>query len=244
MLAACAFAQTPSDPPPILRLIRNPGSGGLMPRYAEARAAVESIGMTAATGLLETWFVELHQTFAGIESLDQALAPLPPGRGDDGLINPPRTMIAQFRPAWSYREDQAIRTPLRARYFHVSLIRIRPGTAADYGELVNLRRQSQDSVNLDRPELAYEVIFGAPAETYVFLAPLVSLLSLDEGVASTPPYAEGIADARSKARAKIAPDAEISRENLLFRVEPRLSYVSDEFAGADPAFWRGKPGGQ
>ena len=53
---------------------------------------------------------------------------------------------------------------------------------------------------------------------------------MDEGVADLPVYAEGIADARTKARAKVAPESEISREHLLFRVDPRLSYVSDEFA--------------
>jgi hypothetical protein len=32
----------------------------------------------------------------------------------------------------------------------------------------------------------------------------------------------------------------MSREHLLFRVEPRISYVSREFADVDPDFWRGK----
>ncbi len=36
---------------------------------------------------------------------------------------------------------------------------------------------------------------------------------------------------------------ELNREHLLLRVEPRLSHVSDDFAEADPEFWRGKPGG-
>jgi hypothetical protein len=153
-------------------------------------------------------------------------------------------MIAAYRPGWSYRPDQAIRLIPRARYFHVSIYRIRPGTEGDFGELVKLRRASQDSINLDRPEIAYEVISGEPSGTFVFLTPLTSLKALDEGVASTPVYAEGLTDARAKARAKVAPDSELSREHLLFRVEPGLSYVSDEFASADPDFWRPKAGGQ
>jgi hypothetical protein len=50
-------------------------------------------------------------------------------------------------------------------------------------------------------------------------------------------------DARAQAAPKAA-DIELSREHLLFRVEPRLSYVSDDFAAGDQAFWRGKPSGQ
>jgi hypothetical protein len=38
----------------------------------------------------------------------------------------------------------------------------------------------------------------------------------------------------------VSADGEISREHLLFRVEPRMSYVSDDFAEADRQFWRAK----
>ena len=31
-----------------------------------------------------------------------------------------------------------------------------------------------------------------------------------------------------------------AREHLLFRVEPRISYVSSDFADVGPEFWRGK----
>ena len=84
------------------------------------------------------------------------------------------------------------------------------------------------------------MISGAPAGTFVFLAPIASLRSFDEGVNSVPVFAEGLANARAKDGSKIAADTEMSREHLLFRVEPRISYVSREFADVDPEFWRGK----
>jgi hypothetical protein len=53
-------------------------------------------------------------------------------------------------------------------------------------------------------------------------------------------FDEGLANAKAKDGSKIATDTEISREHLLFRVEPRISYVSSDFADVDPEFWRGK----
>ena len=103
---------------------------------------------------------------------------------------------------------------------------------------MKLRRIGADSVNLDRPDLAYQVVSGAPSGTFIFLAPLTSLKTMDEGVAETPVYAEAIAEARAKTASKVPADGEISREHLLFRVEPRLSYVSYDFAQADRQFWR------
>jgi hypothetical protein len=233
ILAIGAAAQAPTEPPPILQLIRWPGAAMAPVRpYADARAAVDAIGMVSITGAREAWQIESHQSFASIEDLDKAV-------GLSGTSH--RTWIAFYRPGWSYRADQAIRMFPRAHYFHITIYRVRPDAEDELGELVKLRRASADSVNLDRPDLAYQVISGAPSGTFIFLAPLTSLKTMDEGVARMPVYAEATAAARAKTASKVAADGEISRQHLLFRVEPRMSYVSDEFAETDREFWRPKP---
>ena len=244
-LAAAAFAQGPTEPPPFIQFVRRPAAVPTTSRpYVDARAAVDVVGMIAVTGLPETWMLESHYSWASIEDLDRGLAGLgfrAPSTGDlmqDDVLAPARTMLAAYRPKWSYRPDQAIRQFPRARYFQVTIYRIRAGTEADFSELISLRRASQESVNLDRPDIAYSVISGAPSGTYIFLAPVVSLRAMDNGVADIPAWAEGLADARAKTRAKVAPDSELSREHLLFRVDPRISYVSDAFAEVDRQFWR------
>lgn len=246
LIPACLAAQAPTEPPPIIQLVRKPGiAGGTLRPYNDARAAINVVGLTAVTGLPETWSVESHYSWASVEDLDRGLAAagyrLPDSPGDlmqDDVLSPSRTMLATFRPGWSYRADQAIRLFPRARYFQVVIYRIRAGTESDFSELIRLRRLSADSVNLDRPDMAYSVISGAPSGTYIFLSPIVSLRTLDEGVANVPAWAEGLFEERKKARNAIAPEAQLSREHLLFRVEPRVSYVSDEFAVADEKFWR------
>jgi hypothetical protein len=247
-LAAGAFAQSLTDPPPILQIVRKPGFATAAVRpYADARATVNVVGMSAITGLPETWFLESHPNFTSLEVLDKALnavgapraaGPLPDG-GQDDILAPARTMIALYQPNYSYRPDQAARLLSRARYMQVSVYRVRGGTESDFSNLVNLRRANLDSINLDRPDMAYEVVSGAPSGTYIFLSPIASLRSMDEGIPNTPVYAQNLADARAKAKASSSP-ADIAREHLLFRLEPRLSYVSDDFASADTAFWRGR----
>lgn len=249
ILSSAAAAQSLTDPPPIVQLVRKPGTGGAsLKPYANARAEINVMGMASVTGLPETWLVELHYSFASVEDLDQKISAVAPVRVfndasdplQDDVLAPSRTMLARYRPNWSYRSDQAVRMFPRARYFQVSLYRIRSGTEAEFGELIRLRRATADVVNLDRPELAYQVFSGAPAGTFVFLMPIVSLRNYDDGVNPLPVYAEGLANARAKDGSRIAADTEISREHLLFRVEPRISYVSSDFADVDPEFWRGK----
>jgi hypothetical protein len=250
VLVGCAAAQGLTDVPPILQIVRKPGTGGngtLRP-YSDAKAAVDVVGMTAITGLPETWGIELHQTFAEIEDLDRALVSAPVNGANyaqptaEDILAPSRTMILLYQPGWSYRPQEAVRRFPRARYFHVSIYRMQPGSEADLGELMRLRRHEMDSVNLDRPDLVYRVVSGAPSGTYIILSPMLSLKPLDDGVAKLPVFAEPLAAAEA-ASTKNAASKELRREHLLMRVEPSQSYVSDDFAVPDKEFWRGKSGG-
>jgi len=250
MLSGVAAAQNlTTDPPPILQIVRKPGTAGASMRpYADARAAVNVIGMRSITGLPETWLVEAHYSFSSVEDMDQRLNAVAPVRAgtdssetlQDDVIAPARTMIALYRPNWSYRPAEAVRMFAKARYFQVSVFRIRPGTESDFGDVLRLRRATADAINLDRPDLAFQVMSGAPAGTFVFLSPIATLRTMDEGVNPVPVYAEGVANARKTDGKQIQAEVEISREHLLFRVEPRISYVADDFAQLDPEFWRGK----
>src|SRR5207249_1814784 len=140
-----------------------------------------------------------------------------------------RTLIAVYRPGFSYRPDQAARMLPRTRYFSVTLYRTRPGADGEVSELLRARKDFFDSMNLDRPDIAYQVISGAPSATYLLLAPLTSLRSLDELLGKS---------VHTEPGRKSASQIELTRSQLLFRVHPRISYVSDEFASDFPEFWR------
>ena len=244
LFAFGAVAQSQTEPSPLVQLTRRPGiDATAIRRYVDARVAVNVLGMVSITGPAETWLLASHDSFASIEDVDKAARSVTQARPDDQLDQLPgdllalsKSLIALYKPGWSYRPDQAIRMFPKARYIHVTIYRTRPGAQADFSELVKLRRGSFDSINLDRPEIAYQVISGASSGTYLFLAPLTSLKALDDGLAKAPLYAES--PSAAKASNKVVAEGEISRSNLLFRVEPGMSYVSDDFASGDLEFWR------
>ncbi len=237
ILVSCATAQIPAEPPAVIRVVPN---ASIEP-YFDGQAAVNVLGMSAISGPSLTWLVELHDTFGSLEDLDKTLSAIsartPAQSGlpmTDGALAPSRTLVAVYRPEFSYRPGPAVQALPAARYFDVVVYRIRPGTEAEFAKLVRSREFASDSLNLDRPELAYQVVSGAAAGTYLFLAPLSSLRILDDGRPSTPVYAEG---ASASIRKTVA-DMEIVRERLWFRIEPRRSHVSGEFATQNPGFWR------
>ena len=60
------IAQLWADPPELLRVIRNVQDVEPSRCYADAKIAVNVLGMRAITGLDETWLMEMHDTFASI----------------------------------------------------------------------------------------------------------------------------------------------------------------------------------
>lgn len=236
LLAVGSLAQAQTEPSPLIQVVRRPGVDATAIRqYVDARASVNVLGMVPITGATETWLIASHDDFASIEDVDKAIRQVrPPNDPSDQLpadvFAVSRNLLAFYRPGLSYRADQAVRMFPKARYIHATIYRIRPGTEADFAELVRRRTGAFDRINMDRPEIAYQVISGAASGTYLFLAPLTSLKSLDDGIAKAPVYAES--------GSKAAAETEISRVHLLLRVEPGMSYVSDDFASADLEFWR------
>jgi hypothetical protein len=231
-----AAAQTP---PPILRIVRNPAPNDDHP-YARANAPIEVLGVHSSTGARETWFIEQHPTFVSIEDLDKAMASAPAGdpshwldpRGapTDEVLGPGRILIAFYREGWGYHPEDAVRMLPRARYFNITVYRMRPDSDSDMDALMRARHSRLDSMNMNQPDLVYHVISGGSSGLYLVLAPLVSLRTMDERVS------RAVLEVESKQPAV----SEFGRETLLFRIDPALSYVSDDFASADKAFWRGQ----
>jgi hypothetical protein len=233
-LAVCsAVAQGLTEPPPLVRLHRHAGAASVHP-YADAGITVNVVGMAAMTGPPETWLIEAHDSFSSIQDVDEAVRPAPGmdliDHPSSGILGASSSLIAVYRAAFSYRPEQAIDALQKARYCQVSIYQVQPGSESQFVELVRTRRIAFDSVNLDRPDIAYYVLSGTASGIYVFLAPLASLKVLDDGPKAN---AENFA-------VEAAKTSGLAREHLLFRVEPSASWVTDEFASADPEFWRGK----
>ena len=220
MIGSClAMAQSPGDPLTLIRVIRYGDVRDPIGPYQAVGSRSIVTGMRSITGSPQTWLVEAHGTFTSLENLDSALARL--GVAADGTA-----YIGLYRHALSYRPDEAVKLMGQARYVQVAIYRSRPGFEIDFAEMIRMRKAALDAVNSDRPELGYQIISGSVTGTFMFLAPLSSLKTFDHSLSRWPvdaPVGPG-----SKAGRQIAAEGDITREHLLFRVEPRLSWVPRE----------------
>jgi hypothetical protein len=223
-VCCAAFSQGSTVPPPVARIVTVPelSTSPLRP-YGRAGATVDVLGLVATTGTMQTWTMEMHPTFASIEDLDKAL-------GIPMLVNltDARAMIATLQPASSCLPDEAMRSLPKARYVRVTIYRIRPGSEGEFDAIARSRKVTAERLDSVHANLFYRVVSGDDAGTYIAISPLASLSVLDGGTAD--PESSGVSGKEA--------EIEIGREHYLFRVEPRLSHVSTEFANGDPSFWR------
>jgi hypothetical protein len=221
VLTGSIAAQSPGDPLTLVRIVRK----HISPRspiqpYLNARPPAVVIGMRSVTGNSQIWLLEAHGSYGSIETTDQALAKVySSGDAEDELVAPAESLIALFRHGLSYRPDEAVKLMPEARYMQVSVYRSRPGFDVDFAELMRLRKALLDSFNADRPELGYQVISGATTGTFVFITPLTSLRSLDEAVTRWLNQRDG-GPVGGRLGREIKAEGDITREQLLFRVEP------------------------
>ena len=62
---------------------------------------------------------------------------------------------------------------------------LRKAAESEIADLLRARRASLDSINLDRPDMVYQVVAGAPSGTYLVISPLPSVTRIASVVEST-----------------------------------------------------------
>jgi hypothetical protein len=206
------------------------------------------LGMTSESGPSEAWFLEPYDSLGGMEKAraeiqHSSLAPdLEVANAADGeLRTGSRTLLAVFRNDLSYRPAQAMSSLPKCRHMAVNILRIKYGHDADLAQLAKLLIDGDEKSGSDQPTLTYQVISGGSSDLYLIFWPMDSLARMDTAPARAAATRQAMGDRNEKHFEMLAPEVVQSSESLLFAFDPRMSYVSKEFAAADPDFWNPAP---
>jgi len=259
LAAATAAAQT-SNPPQVLRIIRQsikPGTsaehekiGANVARgVARAKYPANFLALNSISGLPETWILESHDSFASVEAASTFVENTPAvkwwlGQNEaqsGATVTEVRRMLAIYRADLSYRGDQFALNMPKTRYMSVVLVRLLPARDGQFAEAVRLVKGAYEKSGSDQPLVIYQVISGAPGPSYLFFAPMVSLKAMDDAPARGKAMREALGEDNAAKALKSSAEVTAASESFLFSLNPRLSYVSKEFAAVDPDFWIPKP---
>ena len=259
-LSFAAAAQIPSEPPKVLRLVREtikPGRAAaheklgtvLAHTMARGKYPVNFLALSAVTGDEESWTLESHDSFASVENADTFIEKAPVlkwslGRyeAQDGeFISARRRMLAAYRKDLSYHGEQLAQTLPKMRYMSVVMVRLRPSRDAEFSEAVRTVAAAYEKSNSDQPLVIYQVVSGAQSPTFLFFTSMASLTAMDDAGRRGKALRDALGEQGGAFVLKTSTEVTASSESFLFAFNPRTSYVSKDFAAADADFWTPKP---
>jgi hypothetical protein len=254
----CAQEAAPMGPPKVLSITREyvkPGKEGSAhekveagwPRaFARAKWSVHYVAMTSVTGKSEAWFLTPYDSFAALEKDSEAVEKNDVLRTEfDRLAQEDGELLTGAeRLIGTLREDLSYGPPVNVaqmRYFDVAIVRVRPGHAKEYEELIKLIKAASDKSNTGDHWAAYEIVSGANDGTLIFFSPRKSMAIYDKfAEIYGKKFEDALGEGGMKKVREIESNGVMGEEDRLFAFSPKMSYVSEDWVKADPDFWKPK----
>ena len=127
------------------------------------------------------------------------------------------------------------------RVYQISVFHVRPGKRQEWHDVVKMVKDANDKAGTSNHWGMYEVAFGDPDGTYIALTGDPSMSAIDLGYSEDKKFREAMGgDEGMRKLDQLFGEAVESSHSELFTVNPKLSYVSDDWIKADPEFWRPK----
>jgi hypothetical protein len=251
------LAQEGSGPAPVLQIFREAIKEGRNAAHekveADYAAAYRKAGhpgryvaLSAMSGPSEVWFIVPMPSFAAGEEYDKfsdkepfksAVAMLDARDGE--VRSASRSTYAVYRPDLSYHADKF--APGKARFVTVGTFRVKLGREDDFTQGGKTYWGAFEKANVDQVTLAYQVVAGAPAGTYLFFTMMDSMKAMDGEPARMQAVMQAMGTEKFAAFMKNTGDLFVSIEDTMFQVKPGMSYPPQSMVDADPGFWKPKP---
>jgi hypothetical protein len=195
----------------------------------------------------DVWFLNPYASFAAAEAqaksdeantaLGAELDRLWPVDGE--LLSKTNSMTLVLNEDLGFHADW---DTAKMRYYAVTVVRLQPGYGREYEQLRKLVNAAHEKAKVDERWSVYEVITGAPDDTYVYFSPLASLAEWDKYEAMHgKDYQEALGDDGRNRLREFNRAAVKSSETKLFSLSPKMSYLPKEMTDRDPDFWTPKP---
>jgi len=256
--AAQAQSSAMTSPPKVLVVTREfvkPGKGGAMhdktesafvQAFTRAKWPTHYLGMNSLSGKSRSLFFTGYDSFEAWEkdtlaiqknaALSAALEHAFVADGD--LLDTIDGGVFVYNQEYSLNPHPATAA---TRYFEVSVFHVKEGHHKEWDDGVKMVIAAYQKALPDAHWGCFEVSYGAPEGTYIFLTALKSASEIDSVLARNKDFMAAMGEDGMKKLEEISAAAIESGESNLFMLNPKMSYVGDEWIKADPDFWKPKP---
>lgn len=262
VFSLCAAQDPAMSPPDVLLIVREEIKPGKGPahieesfRYIQALRKAKShwgrIGMTPVAGdENEVLYFWPYSSFAEVEKANREMAAWAAGplkadfdniaQGPEDLHVSQSAILAIYRPDLSYRPEVNI---AEMRYMVIGKLKVHPGKQSAFEAASKIYTDALKKSNRSTPSAVFQVLAGSDAGMFLVVSPLKSLAELDKLPTEMKAFGEALGPDGMAKIEKAAGEIFQSMSNSIYAFNPRMSYVSDDFAARDktsPGFWNPK----
>jgi hypothetical protein len=247
--------QAPSKVIVIAREFLKPGKGGMthekaesafVQAFARAKWPTHYVGMNSLSGKSRAIFLVGYDSMEAWEKDNMGIQKNPTlaaaidhaGFVDGDLLDSIEGHV------FTYNEDYSLHPNANLahrRYIEAAVYHVRQGHRKEWDDAMKMVLAAYQKAVPDGHWACYEIAYGMPDNTFLFLVARTSLSEVDKSLAQGKDFMSAMGeDGMKKLDELTAASVESSETNLL-AIDPRMSYVSDEWIKADPDFWSPKP---
>jgi len=213
--------------------------------YAQAKSPDYYLALVSITGSAEVWFLSPRDSYAAWGKTMESEAANPQLTADldrlwaaDGEhLDGSDQIEATAMPALSQGTYPDLN---RARFWRISTLRLRPGHEKQFADMIAVYKTVAGRVAPNLTWRIYSVSAGMPGPTYIIFSSVQAFGQFDAMAADGSAIGKGATPEELAVLQKYLTDDLVSSTTNRYRLDPAMSYVSDETKKTDPAFWNKK----
>jgi hypothetical protein len=127
------------------------------------------------------------------------------------------------------------------RFMEITAYQVKPGHAKEFNDAVKLVKDAYEKADIGAHWAMFRQLYGGQGGRFLVLTSRKSLAEIDKGILDDAKFGQALGEDGVRQLDDLVATSVESSQHELFRINPRQSYVPDEWIKADPAFWKPKP---
>ncbi len=211
--------------------------------FARADSPDYYLAMASMTGPSEVWFAQPWDSYAAwgqAMERNQANPRLTAALERQSMADAEHLDVSSIIeavavPEMSYGDFPDLNM---ARFWQVTTLRLRPGHEAQFAEAVNVYKTVAGRADPNAKWRVYRVTNGMRGGTFLIYSSVESFGQFDNMMAGDAAIGAAMTPEEGEKMQKFSAEAVLSAISNRFRLDPDMSYVSDETKATDPDFWK------
>lgn len=224
-------------------MVHDKSESAFVQAMAEAKSPTHYTAMCSLSGKSRCLYFTGYSSFDAWQKDQEAVA-----RNKDLSAKLDAAMVADGdlldsadQAVLTYEEDMSYHAPgptPQARFMEITEFHVRLGHSKEFADLSKMYMAACDKSGSSAHWAMFHLDYGGTGGTYLLLSSDKSMAEMDSSSAESKKIQAAMGEEGMKKFIELETAAVESVNSQLFAINPRQSYVPDEWVKADPDFWK------